>query len=195
LLFINIKNEILKMKNKFYFLFLIICNILFSEDKVQDFSFLIPKNNDILYCIAGSKEEDSLISMDTSNAKARVGLANFVRDRLKDILKEKFKNFNAITDILEYELSINNITEEVYNLVLENSKDEKNYFDKKSNFYYVVVVFDINILKGNFEKIIRENANFLVKLKMNRPLQEFIVKLKNIKREDFYKDNFCLVIY
>ena len=183
------------MKNKFYFLFLIICNILFSEDKVQDFSFLIPKNNDILYCIAGSKEEDSLISMDTSNAKARVGLANFVRDRLKDILKEKFKNFNAITDILEYELSINNITEEVYNLVLENSKDEKNYFDKKSNFYYVVVVFDINILKGNFEKIIRENANFLVKLKMNRPLQEFIVKLKNIKREDFYKDNFCLVIY
>ncbi len=183
------------MKKRFYLLFLIISQILIGDEKGTDPFFLIPQNNDLLYCIAGSKEEDSLLSFDTSNAKARVGLANFVRDRLKDILKEKFKNFNAITDILEYELSINNITEDIYNMVLENGKEEKNYFDKKSGFYYVVVIFDINILKENIEKIVRKNAHLLVKLKMNRPLQEFIVKLKEIKRIDFYMDSFYLIIY
>lgn len=183
------------IKKKIYILFLVIFNVLFADDKKIDISFLIPRNDDLLYCIGSAKEEEPILSIDTANAKARIGLANFVKEKLKEILQEKLKSFNAIEDILEYQLSINNITNEVYNLVLKDSKEDKNYFDKKKgNIYYVVVVFELNILKENFQRIIRNNSYYLIKLKMNRPLDEFIVKLKELTRIDFYNDNFYLIV-
>ncbi|HOJ64897.1 MAG TPA: hypothetical protein PLE45_10810 [Spirochaetota bacterium] len=179
------------MRKRFFLFFMFITMIFNAEE--SDLSFLIPKDNETLYCIAGSKEENEILSFDTSNAKARVTLANFVKERLSSILKDILANFNAINNIPEYEIAINNITEEIYNIVLYNSNDDRSFYNKKDGFYYVRVIFDIKIMKENFEKIVRNNADLLIKLKMNRPLKEFILKLEEIKSKNFYNEKIFII--
>lgn len=179
------------MRIRMIFLFF----ILNLNINANDLLFLIPKDNETLYCIGGSKEENEILSIDTSNAKARVHLAKFVKESIISITKEIFNSFNAINNIPEYEEAIKRIGEDVYKIVLKNANDDRVFYNRRDGVYYVRVVFDIKILRDSFEKIIRDNGEYLIKLKMNRPLSELIIRLKDIKRRDFYKNDDIFLIH
>ena len=160
-----------------------------TESKMDGtFMFKQKESDYIVYIVGVSNEFDSQIAIDTATARARGALSRQMRQKTAELLTTYLQSVGGSPDSEHFTALVDSVSHDIGELALYKSESERVYEDKVSDphTFFVLVKFDIDIIKNNLEKLVNPVTENYIKLNTTKSMFELRAYIlgwntKNIK--------------
>ena len=141
----------------------------------KDGAFLLRQSDHIVYIVGVSNEFDSQIAIDTATARARGALARQVRQISAQLIGDYLTGVGCDSENERFAQLVSSMSNDIAQMSLYQSETERVYEDKASDphTFFVLVKFDIDIIKNNLEKIVNPITEHYIKLGPSKSMFDF----------------------
>ena len=146
-----------------------------TESKMDGTFLFKQKESDyIVYIVGVSNEFDSQIAIDTATARARGALSRQMRQKTAELLTTYLQSVGGSPDSEHFTALVDSVSHDIGELALYKSESERVYEDKVSDphTFFVLVKFDLDIIKNNLEKIVNPVTEHYIKLNTTKSMFE-----------------------
>jgi hypothetical protein len=146
-----------------------------TESKMDGTFLMKNKESDyIVYIVGVSNEFDSQIAIDTATARARGALSRQMRQKTAELLTTYLQSVGGDPSSEHFTALVDSVSHDIGELALYKSESERVYEDKVSDphTFFVLVKFDIDIIKNNLEKLVNPVTEHYIKLNTTKSMFE-----------------------